>query len=82
MASPTDGHIQPPSWSRLGLEVATDLIGWFAVFAILQAVGTSALQRVTGPPLFAELLVVLALFLAVTIVVRVVFILFARRAGR
>ncbi len=82
MEAPTDGRIRQPSWGRLGLEVITDLVGWVAVFAILQAVGTKALQKITGPTLIWELLFVLILFFAVTLVVRVVFILLAQRAAR
>lgn len=77
-----DGRIRQPSWGRLGLEVVTDLVGWVAVFAILQVIGTTALQRLTGPSLVWELLLVLILFFAVTVVVRVAFILLARRAVR
>lgn len=80
MASPGDGVIRQPSWGRLGLEVATDLVGWLAVFAILQAIGVSAIQKITGPSLGWELLLVLLLFFAVTVVVRAIFILLARRA--
>lgn len=80
MAAPPDGRIRPPSWGRVGLEVVTDLVGWLAVFAILQIVGTKALQRITGPALAWELLFVLILFFAVTVVVRMIFLLFARRS--
>ncbi|MGC2289134.1 MAG: hypothetical protein WA688_04680 [Thermoplasmata archaeon] len=84
MAQPTteassDGRIRQPSWGRLGLEVVTDLVGWLAVFAILQAIGTKALQKITGPSLIWELLLVLILFFAVTVLVRIGFILVARR---
>ena len=75
----SDGRIRQPSWGRLGLEIVTDLVGWLVVFAVLQAIGTAAIQRVTGPSLFAELVVVLILFFAVTVVVRVAFTLLARR---
>jgi hypothetical protein len=80
--APSDGRIRQPSWGRLGLEVVTDLVGWVAVFAILQAVGTKALQQITGTSLIWELLVVFILFFSVTIIVRVAFILFARRTVR
>jgi hypothetical protein len=76
----SDGRIRQPSWGRLGLEVVTDLIGWVAVFAILQAVGTAALKKITGPSLVWELLFVLILFFVVTLIVRVGFIFLARRA--
>jgi hypothetical protein len=76
---PADGRIRQPSWGRLGLEVVTDLVGWVGVFAILQVIGTKALQRLTGPSLVWELLLVLILFFAVTVIVRVAFILLARR---
>jgi hypothetical protein len=82
MGVPTDGVIRQPSWGRLGLEVITDLVGWVAVFAILQAIGVSALEKITGPSLVWELLLVLILFFAVTVVVRVGFILLARRTVR
>lgn len=75
----SDGRIRQPSWGRLGLEIITDLIGWVVVFGILQLIGTSALQRITGPSLIWELLLVLILFFAVTVVVRVAFTLIARR---
>lgn len=77
--APSDGRIRQPTWGRLGLEVVTDLIGWLAVFAILQVGGTAALRKITGSSFVLELFIVLILFLVVTIVVRVVFILFARR---
>lgn len=79
VATPSDGTYRQPSWGRLGLEIVTDLIGWVAVFVILQAVGTPALQKITGPSLIWELFFVLILFLVVTILVRVAFILLARR---
>jgi hypothetical protein len=79
---PPDGRIRQPSWGRLGLEVVTDLVGWVAVFAILQAVGAKGLQQITGTSLVWELFLVLILFLVVTIIVRVAFILFARRSTR
>jgi hypothetical protein len=82
MVAPSDVTIRQPSWGRLGLEVVTDLVGWLVVFAILQAVGTKALQSVTGPALVWELLLVLILFFVVTVAVRIVFILFARRTVR
>jgi hypothetical protein len=75
----SDGRIRQPSWGRLGLEVITDLFGWLVVFAVLQAIGTKALQKVTGTTLLGELVIVLILFFAVTVVVRVGFILLARR---
>ena len=75
----SDGRIRQPSWGRLGLEVVTDLVGWLVVFAVLQLIGTAALQRITGPTLIWELLLILILFFAVTVVVRVGFILIARR---
>jgi hypothetical protein len=78
----SDGRIRQPSWGRLGLEVITDLVGWVVVFGVLQAIGTAALQKVTGPSLVWELLLVLVLFFAVTLVVRVGFILLARRTVR
>jgi hypothetical protein len=74
-----DGRIRQPSWGRLGLEVITDLFGWLVVFGVLQLVGTKALQSITGPSLIWELLLVLILFFAVTVVVRVIFTLAARR---
>jgi biotin transporter BioY len=80
MEAPTDGVIRQPSWGRLGLEVLTDLVGWVVVFAILQVIGIGVLHRITGPSLVWELLLVLILFFAVTIIVRVAFILLARRA--
>ncbi len=81
MAAPSDATIRTPSWGRLGLEVLTDLVGWLVVFSILQVVGTKALQRITGPALAWELLFVLILFFAVTVVVRMVFLLLARRSA-
>jgi hypothetical protein len=66
----------------LGLEIVTDLVGWIAVFAILQVVGVKALQRITGPSLIWELFLVLVLFFLVTVVVRVAFIALARRTAR
>jgi hypothetical protein len=80
--APTDDRIRQPSWGRLGLEIVIDLVGWLAVFAILQAVGMSAVQKVTGSSLVVELFLVLILFFVVTVVVRVAFILLARRAPR
>jgi hypothetical protein len=78
----SDATIRQPSWGRLGLEIVTDLIGWIAVFLILQAVGVAALQRLTGTTLIGELIVVLILFFAVTVVVRVLFLYLARRTTR
>jgi hypothetical protein len=80
--TPTDGSIRQPSWGRLGLEIVIDLVGWLAVFSILQLVGTGAIQKVTGSSLVVELFLVLILFFAVTVVVRVAFILVTRRAPR
>jgi hypothetical protein len=82
MENPSDGVIRQPSWGRLGLEIITDLVGWLAVFAILQAIGVKALQKITGPSLVWELFLVLILFFIVTVVVRVFFILMARRAAQ
>jgi len=76
-----DGKIRQPSWARLGLEVLTDLVGWLVVFAVLQVVGVQSVQKVTGPTLIGELVLVLILFFAVTLVVRVVFTLLARRTS-
>jgi hypothetical protein len=81
MAAPTKGVSQQPSWGRLGLEVLTDLIGWFAVFAIVQGIGIHAFQKVAGPSLLWDLLLVLILFVIVTVVVRIAFIAFARRTA-
>lgn len=75
----SDGVIRQPSWGRLGLEIVTDLIGWLVVFAVLQAIGVAAIQKLTGPTLVGELLIVLLLFFAVTVLVRIGFILVARR---
>lgn len=75
----SDGRIRQPSWGRLGLEVVTDLVGWLVVFGVLQLIGTAALQKITGPTLIWELLLILILFFAVTVVVRIGFILIARR---
>lgn len=75
----SDGRIRQPSWGRLGLEILTDLLGWLVVFGVLQVIGTKALQSITGPSLIWELFLVLILFFAVTVVVRIVFIVIARR---
>lgn len=84
MARPTtetspDGRIRQPSWGRLGLEIVTDLLGWLVVFAVLQAIGLAAIQKVFGTSLFTELVLVLILFFAVTLAVRVGFTVLARR---
>jgi len=75
-----DGIIRQPSWGRLALEFIVDVIGWLVVLGILQAIGTAALHRLTGPSLFGELILVLLLFFVVTVAVRLGFIYLARRA--
>lgn len=79
---PAGGGIRQPSWGRIGLEIVTDLIGWLVVLGLLEAIGVAALQKVTGKSLVTELLVVLLLFFAVTILVRVAFLVLARRPPR
>lgn len=79
---PPSGGVRQPSWGRLGLEIVTDLIGWLFVLGVLQAVGTAAFQKVTGTSLVVELLVILLMFFAVTVVVRIAFLMLGRRAAR
>lgn len=71
----------PPTWTSLGLEVVTDVVGWLVALAILQGIGTATIARIAHHSLVAEVLFLLVWFFLVTIVVRVVF-LYARRRNR
>ncbi len=78
--SPPPGTVSTqPSWGRLGLEFVTDLVGWLVVLGVLDAVGSTTLDKITRN-LFGELVLILVLFFIVTVVVRIGFILLARRA--
>ncbi len=79
-SSPVPGSVSTqPSWGRLGLEFVTDLVGWLIVLGVLDAVGSATLDKITKN-LFGELVLILVLFFAVTVIVRIGFIVLARRA--
>lgn len=79
---PSAGVVRPQSWGRLGLEVVTDVIGWLAAIAILELIGTAALDRIAGNTVVGVVVIVVVVFFAVTVIVRVGFILLARRTDR
>jgi hypothetical protein len=76
------GGYRPPSWGRLGLEVITDVIGWLVAIAILELIGTAALDQIAGNTVVGVVVIVVVVFFAVTVIVRVGFILLARRTVR
>lgn len=76
------GGYRPPSWGRLGLEVVTDVIGWLVAVAVLELIGSSTLDRIAGNTVVGVVVLVVIVFFAVTVIVRVGFILLARRSPR
>jgi hypothetical protein len=79
---PSPGVLRPSSWGRLGLEVVTDVIGWLAAIAILELIGTTALDRIARNTVVGVVVIVVIVFFAVTVIVRVGFMLLPRRTTR
>ncbi len=60
-------------WRDLGLEVVVDVFGWLAVLAAVGAIGENTFRTWLGGNFFAELLVLIVIFFAITLAVRIGF---------